>query len=293
EESEDEKMHDLEIIINRIAKQNQIEQQVAQILNKSSKPLTSLINFDVKLIERQLKPVSDTLYASSTETSNELYELFLTDLLKQKRYKDLDVAKSPRVDWRSLLTATKQNLPDDSLFANGHPSDVLAPIVNISYEAAILYCEWLTHVYNASDQKRKKYGHVEFRLPTMSEWEFIASSGETGNKYPWKGNFVRNSKGCYIANLRVTELFGYDTTTTTCNVTGADGAFFTVRVDSYFPNDFGLYNITGNVAEMVQERGKTKGGSWNTTPQNAVISTYETYTTPTPQIGFRVIMVIR
>lgn len=293
EESEDDNIHEIEAIINRIARQNDMELEVAQILNSPKKTTTSLINFDVRLIEKELKKVTDTMYASSTETSNFLYNLFLTDLLKQKRYKELDLAKTPLIDWRSLLVPSLQNLPDDSLFANGHPSDDLAPVVNVSYEAAVLYCEWLTNVYNSSTQKRKKYNNVTFRLPSEEEWEYCANGGETGYKYPWKGDFIRNSRGCYITNLNVEPSPTNDTTIGTCNVTGVDGGYFTVRVDSYFPNAFGLYNLIGNAAEMTAKKGQTKGGSWNSLPKNATIETTETYTTASPQIGFRVIMIVK
>ena len=41
-----------------------------------------------------------------------------------------------------------------------------------------------------------------------------------------------------------------------------DYADITAQVSSYYPNSFGLYNVCGNVAEMVAEKGKAKGGSW-------------------------------
>ena len=42
----------------------------------------------------------------------------------------------------------------------------------------------------------------------------------------------------------------------------ADGAVFTAPVGAYWPNDLGIYNMSGNVAEMISEKGVTKGGSY-------------------------------
>jgi formylglycine-generating enzyme required for sulfatase activity len=59
---------------------------------------------------------------------------------------------------------------------------------------------------------------------------------------------------------------------------------------NYFPNNIGLYDVVGNVAEMIDERGKACGGSWNSYPQNATIWTVDTYTKASGTIGFRVFM---
>ncbi|HNL39357.1 MAG TPA: SUMF1/EgtB/PvdO family nonheme iron enzyme, partial [Saprospiraceae bacterium] len=69
-----------------------------------------------------------------------------------------------------------------------------------------------------------------------------------------------------------------------------DGGFFTVPANSYFPNDFGLYCVAGNVAEMIQEPGKTKGGSWMDEPFWCQIRNTREQAAPSPSIGFRVFM---
>jgi sulfatase modifying factor 1 len=78
-------------------------------------------------------------------------------------------------------------------------------------------------------------------LPTEYEWEYAARGGRIGNKYPWGGPYARNSKGCMLANFK--PLRGNY---------GVDGGVYPVRVDSYFPNDFGLYNMSGNVSEWTR-----------------------------------------
>ena len=112
--------------------------------------------------------------------------------------------------------------------------------------------------------------------------------------YCWEADQTLNSSGCYLANYKPLE--GSDSTSYK-----VDGGFYTVRVDSYFPNDFGLYNMSGNVAEMVYDDIKTKsagtaGGGWMNNEEEIKIlgpDPYAGVTNAHPGIGFRVVMTIR
>src|SRR5690606_16885546 len=67
---------------------------------------------------------------------------------------------------------------------------------------------------------------------------YAARGGRVGTQYPWGGPSARNAKGCLMANFKPGRGNYID-----------DGAAYTAPVYSYFPNDFGLYNMAGNVAE--------------------------------------------
>jgi formylglycine-generating enzyme required for sulfatase activity len=176
-------------------------------------------------------------------------------------------------------------------------------VVNVTYEAAKAYCTWLSQKYAAS--KKQPFGAVSFRLPTQEEWIKAASSGkEDGRRYPWNGLYLRNNRGEYLCNFRripdesITRMAG-NPPFTVVNDGGsqvADGlnnqAFITAPVNSFFPNDIGLYNVCGNVAEMLAEKGVASGGSYDDTGYDIRIQSTKQYSGCKNDIGFRVLMQI-
>jgi len=187
-----------------------------------------------------------------TEIPNWLYQLFLTEMVA----KDASLANQYRVRDEYWLTETSlaimNNYSTQNRFAN-------YPVVNINYRSANAFCEWLTDKYNSLPGR--KYQDVVFRLPHEIEWEIAARGGLTNNPYPWGGPYDQNAHGCYLANFNpvpethlslekkrfVKNYPNGDSTLTR----GLDGGVLTVPVDSYYPNGYGLFNMAGNVAEML------------------------------------------
>lgn len=119
-----------------------------------------------------------------------------------------------------------------------HPAYRNYPVVGVTWRQARAFNAWRTH-YN----ENYKYSHnlatrLAYKLPTEAEFEYAARGGRVGTDYPWGGPYIKNAKGCLMANFKPGRGNYSD-----------DGGAYTVNVRSYFPNDYGLYNMAGNVAE--------------------------------------------
>lgn len=118
-----------------------------------------------------------------------------------------------------------------------HPAYNSYPVVGVSWEQAIAFCHWRTSILNAS-LSTKGQKAMEYRLPTEAEWEFAARGKQKTGRFPWKSNKADTERGCYYANFKPTN-GGYTN----------DGHVVTSKVRSYPANNYGLYDMAGNVSE--------------------------------------------
>jgi sulfatase modifying factor 1 len=233
-------------------------------------------------LQKKMQKVDEGLYASATEVTNQEYKIFLDFLKKNEATENLTIAQIDSVKWRREYAYNEPFVQ----YYHSHPAYQEYPVVNVRYEGALLYCEWLTFQYNA--YPKRKFQKILFRLPNESEWIQAAQGGNPAAIYPWKGDPLKDQNGRYHCNfIRAAE--------DTMGVAGFnnDNADITAPVKSYKPNAFGLYNMSGNVAEMLIEKGKTKGGSWQDTAEAMKINgkgRYAEFTSPCPAIGFRIFM---
>lgn len=192
-----------------------------------------------------------------------------------------------------------------------HPAFDDYPVVGINWRQARAFTIWRTQLLNNFLPNVGLTFVQDFRLPTESEWEYAARGGQDLSPYPWGGPYIRNNRGCFLANFK--PMRG--------NYTD-DGGFHTVKVDEYNPNGYGLYCMAGNVAEWTNnafdesaynfshdlnpdyqyeatdtdlpalKRKVIRGGSWKDVAYYNQVSTrtYEYQDTSKCYIGFRCVM---
>jgi len=145
-----------------------------------------------------------------------------------------------------------------------HPAYYNFPIVGITYEQAVAYCEWRSIQVNYmlyARQNKLEYSPKDdtigipqiykYRLPSKEEWEVIASLGFSQKTKKQ----IENSYNPHIYNLIYPQNEGK-------NITNAVNLHTTATINSFWPNLIGCYHIFGNVAEMTDTKGVAKGGAW-------------------------------
>jgi sulfatase modifying factor 1 len=174
------------------------------------------------------------------------------------------------------------------------------PVVDVTWNDAVAFCQWL------SEQEGKTY-----RLPTEAEWEYAARAGTT-TRY-WSGDDPNSL--ARIANTADASFFRalphyYPADKT---VAADDGQVLPVKVGSYPPNAFGLFDVHGNVWEWTADwwaedfyansptddpqgppsgdKKVRRGGAWHSAPLFTRISfrNYNKVESRYPNLGFRVV----
>ncbi|MCI7251465.1 MAG: SUMF1/EgtB/PvdO family nonheme iron enzyme [Prevotella sp.] len=110
------------------------------------------------------------------------------------------------------------------------------PVVGVTWEQANAFCAWRTDYLLKGLGAEARYVQ-RYRLPTEAEWEY-AARGKEGTEFPWEQNDVKSGEGCFYANFKPME-----------GNYVKDGNLITSKVGTYSPNDFGLYDMAGNVSE--------------------------------------------
>ncbi len=174
-------------------------------------------------------------------------------------------------------------------------TDKTQPVIHVSYNDAMAFCRWLSSRTNRT-----------YRLPTEAEWEYAAGNGSKHTMYSW-GNTDSLNTSANVADLTAKnaslspEFFKNYT----------DGYLYTAPVGKFAPNELGLHDMIGNVAEWCLDwyddfyssgtnnpKGPftgtdrvIRGGSWKSPPKYSRVPTrdfnepFYTYN----YVGFRVV----
>jgi len=182
----------------------------------------------------------------------------------------------------------------------GFKQDDMHPVVNVSWNDAKAMAKWLS-------SKNKK----RFRLPTEAEWEYACRAGARGDRF-WGDNPDDACKYANVHDWTSNQVNGFIWTEHECDDYYAN----TSPVGNFNPNDFGLYDMLGNVYEWCEDRyekdyysrsprhnpngpsfGKfrvLRGGSWLSEPWYVRCSNRSWWDHPSSQAaneGFRLLLV--
>lgn len=234
-----------------------------------------------------------SFYMSATEITNFQYNEFLWHLKKKGEMEKYEIAKIDTAKWNTSFI--NSDLEPMAMHYHNHPAYRDYPVVNISKAGAELYCEWLSKVYDSISGGELK---LKFRIPSRAEYIRAARGDDHNAQYSWKGTFLRNSEGNYLANFvkygdcsisRNKETGNLEVIPTYPDIYFADGAFIIAKAESYWPNEFGIYNMNGNVAEMVGDKNIAVGGDWRCPGHDVRIESFKEFNESHPTVGFRVV----
>ena len=183
------------------------------------------------------------------------------------------------------------------------------PVVNVSRDDASAFCEWLTT--RERETERISQSHV-YRLPTDLEWSLMAGLEEDEGispgwrdarkqkVYPWGEKWPDGEKVGNFADMSLARMPGVSSDRT---IAGYDDGYpYTAPVGSFPRNNLGLYDLSGNVQEWVDdeylkygtnELGVLRGGGWNTYQTENLFTGSRNAVPPTYQdsiYGFRVVL---
>lgn len=220
-----------------------------------------------------------SFYMDETEVTNVDYKEFLFNMAKRDGVSTDSIQK----------LEPNENVWDGTMSYNDvyatyyfrYPGFNFYPVAGVSWTQANAYSEWRTVYVNELERKKNELDSTltkgqliergavfpDYRLPNEAEWEFAAKAmigtqymdenQENGRIYPWDGRGPRNPynikrksrQGDFLANFKR----GRGDYAGIAGSVSNDGEIIPTNVYDFPANDFGLYNMAGNMNEWVQD----------------------------------------
>lgn len=233
---------------------------------------------------------ADSLYVAKTEVTNEEYLEFTQYI--QRNHSDVYSSVLPNsIKWKSV--PNKPKAYEEYYFK--HPAYKNFPVVNITNAQAVQFCEWKTiqlnnQLDNMPIEKRDSVKAFNVRLPNRFEWRDAALGKlPTYSKYTWKGTRMRDENGLFQCRFRYTK----GKIKVGKKVIKASDDLLS-PVNAFAPNSIGIYNMCGNVSEILHKDSIAVGGHWQSFDDEVTINSFIPVKEESPMIGFRyVVEVIR
>jgi formylglycine-generating enzyme required for sulfatase activity len=200
------------------------------------------------------------------------------------------------VHWTASKYGTRSSehiatLPDTNVWRNpkahsvihamyyfGHRVYHQYPVIGITHAQAVAFCKWRTdRVKEYYYRKHHRELDIEYRLPSESEWELVAVGGSGVLKNRGLDHRGKAMLNCYRDDSCSASM-NYDILS---------------PIESFSRNGFGMFNVFGNVAEMIDQDGIAKGGSWRQEAESCRAGKRVSYNGPQSWVGFRCVCVVK
>ena len=298
-----------------------------QEFSKHYDPMKQQINWDVEIIWNEAEYpdadyvyVMDEFYLSNDQSYNGQRMKDVTKFKYSFKTMDIDAAARSKGDRTSFIENYEVEVyPDTTVWIKdfhysynepmhndyfNHTAYDNYPVVGVNWNQARAFCDWRTQYLNNYRRSKKNLALAnDFRLPSEAEWEYAARGGLESGTYPWGGPYAKDDRACFLANFKPLR-----------GDYAADEVLYTAEADSYQPNGFGLFNMSGNVSEWVNtsydpasyeymssmspnvnskenKRKVIRGGSWKDVSYFLQVSTrdFEYADSARSYIGFRTV----
>jgi gliding motility-associated lipoprotein GldK len=242
---------------------NQNDQTPYQQYSKHYDPMERQLNKNIDIIwkpseypDEDYVYVMDEFFLPKEQSYNGERMLDVTKFVYSYKTMDVEAAARAKGDRADYIREIKEPIyPDTTVWIRDfnysynepmhneyfyHSAYDNYPVVGVNWKQAKAFCDWRTKKLNDFRKEKDEVSSNDFRLPTEAEWEYAARGGIESATYPWGGPYTKDDRACFLANFKPLR-----------GDYAADNALYTVEADSYKPNGFGLYNMSGNVSEWV------------------------------------------
>jgi len=273
----------------------------------------------IKVDGKNIAIIKD-LYMKEGEVSVKEYKLFLTDLLANGKASEYEIAK-PKFD---KVWTDKKDKKNKRLLLEYFKSEKYEnyPVLCVSKEGIEMYCKWLQEQLQSFYTSKNEKIKFTVRLPEIQEWKFAASSGKKTYVYGtrngklkspawshhiifgryWNANFIETQPKFVAKDDTLDDSINEKKSKGPETTSRVSKESFTHAIHSHINEKMQLYNMSGNVSEIVtyfDDSGKkmyrTIGGNWNSTKEFLKIEAEDEFngnTNPSPYIGFRPVIII-
>jgi hypothetical protein len=285
------------------------EQMLSRLINKDKGLYTQIPAAKTKYAGKEI--IMDGYILRNVGITNLEYKTFLADLLSQKRNDDYLAAEVRTENW------TKQGFPQlgSSYFSNEKYNDF--PAVNISYDAAALFCKWLQEETDEYIKRNKIKGKsLTIRMPYDEEWIFAAREGyakiafEKGYNTiydPAEGlvdkNFTKRAELVKKRVMRVDTMYSQFTTNhygwtekEILDFFGKGSKYYKgIPFDTIYIDRMKVLGKIGRVSEMTGQRNGSKiwltGLSWPLKEDYQKLENEFKTNLSSPFVGFRIVVI--